>query len=444
MIKARLDGLYLLGLGGLIFVLLGTILASTAPAALVDFRELYYSARCLIQHSDPYNANDLMRVYAAEGGFRSWDNAHARQVLTQYIYLPTAFSFTVPFAMLPWGFAHVLWTALMLGTLIFASFLIWNLGANSSPILSGILIGFLLANSEVLILVGNMAGIAISLCVVAVWCFLRERFALAGVACLAISLAIKPHDAGLVWLYFLLAGGVYFKRALQTLVATVAFGLPGLLWTWHVSPNWIEEWGTNVAAFTGHGGMSDPGPASVGSHGLGMQVNLQAVVSVFRDDPHFYNPVTYLICAPLLILWMFVTLRSRPIKGKALIGQGRAWIGLAAIAALSLLPIYHRQTDTKLLLLTVPACAMLWSERGLTGWIALLVTTAGFVFNGDITWAIILGTISRLHLPTGGVTAEILTAVQVFPAPLALLATGVFYLWVYVRRSSRETTEIVP
>jgi hypothetical protein len=437
MTKARLDGLYMLLLGSVIFVLLGTVLASTSPAAMVDFRELYYSARCLVQHCDPYNANELMRVTEAEGGFRPWDNAHARQVLTQYIYLPTAFSFTVPFAMLPWGIAHILWMALLLGSLIFASFLIWNVGADSAPILSGLLIGFLLANSEVLALVGNMAGIAISLCVVAVWCFVRERFVLAGVACLAISLAVKPHDAGLVWLYFLLAGGVYRKRALQTLAATVAVGLPGILWVWHVSPHWIQEWTSNVAAFSGRGGMSDPGPTSVGSHGLGMQVNLQAVISVFRDDPHFYNPVTYLICAPLLLLWVLVTLRSRPLPA-------RAWIGLAAIAALSLLPIYHRQTDTKLLLLTVPACAMLWAEGGLTGRLALLVTTAGFVFNGDVTWAILLGTINRLHLPTAGLSGQILMAVQVFPAPLALLATGVFYLWVYVRRGSRETAEIVP
>ena len=62
---------------------------------------------------------------------------------------------------------------------------------------------------------------------VAVWCFIRERFVPAGILCLAVSLAVKPQDAGLVWLYFLLVGGVYPKRALQTLVAMLALGLPG-------------------------------------------------------------------------------------------------------------------------------------------------------------------------------------------------------------------------
>jgi hypothetical protein len=302
-------------------------------------------------------------------------------------------------------------------------------GADFAPIVSGILIGFFLANSEVLVVLCNPAGIAVSLCVVAAWCFIRERFVPAGILCLAVSLAVKPQDAGLVWLYFLLAGGVYRKRALQTLLATLVLGLPGILWVWTVAPNWLQEWRSNILAFSVHGGINDPGPASSGGHGLGMLVNLQAVLSVFRDDPHFYNPVSYLICVPLLLLWLIVTLRSRPSPAKA-------WIGLAAIAALSMLPVYHHLYDSKILLLTVPACAMLWAEGGLIGRLALLVTAAGFVLNGDVTWAIVLGLIGRLHMPPSGLSEQLLIAVQVFPAPLILLVIGVFYLWVYARRSS--------
>jgi hypothetical protein len=282
-----------------------------------------------------------------------------------------------------------------------------------------------------LVITGNAAGIAISLCVVAVWCFLRERFVPAGILCLAISLAVKPQDACLVWLYFLLAGGVYRKRALQTLLATVALSLPAILWVWHVAPNWVRELHSNIAAYSAHGGMADPGPASSGGHGLGMLVSLQAVLSVFRDDPRFYNPVSYLLFAPLLLLLAFVTLRSLP-------SQKRAWLALAAIAALTMLPVYHRQMDTKLLLLTVPACAMLWAEGGLIGWFALVVNATGFVLTGDLPWAIFFGFISKLHLPATVLTGQILTAVQVFPAPLILLVMGIFYLRMYVRRTSPD------
>jgi hypothetical protein len=145
-----------------------------------------------------------------------------------YVNLPTTFIVIAPFAMLPWGPAHVLWMTLTAVSLILAAFLVWNLGASYAPNLSLFLICILLANCQMVFYGGNAAGIVIGLCVVAVWCFLRERFVLAGVLCLAISLAIKPHDAGLVWLYFLLAGGVYRKRALQTLLVTACpvFGWP--------------------------------------------------------------------------------------------------------------------------------------------------------------------------------------------------------------------------
>jgi hypothetical protein len=429
MTKTRLDGLYLLLLGSMVFLLLGAALENSSPAPMLDFRLLYYPARCLIQHGDPYKESDVLRVYQAEGVYSQLDTAKEREMTTQYLYPPTAFCLTVPFALLPWGPARILWTTLTVGSLILASFLVWNLGANYAPTLSGVLIGFLLANSEVLVIKGMCAGIAVSLCMVAAWCFLQERCVLAGILCLAVSLAVKPQDAGLVWLYFLLAGGVYRKRALQTLFATVVLSLSVVLWVWRVAPNWMQEWHSYFMASLLQSSMNDPGLASTGGHGLAMVISLQTAISFFRDDPRIYNPVSYVICAPLLLVWALVTLRSRP-------STKRAWLALAAIAALSMLPVYHRQYDAKLILLTVPACAMLWVEGGLIGWLALLVNTAGFVVTGDLSWAILIGFTSNLHLAATGMSRQILTAAQVFPAPVILLVMGVFYLWVYVRRCS--------
>jgi hypothetical protein len=259
MTKARLDGLYLFLLGSVVFLLFGIALENSAPAPLADFRGLYYTARCSIQHCDPYLESDVLRIYKAESNFEPTDSAKVRQIITQTVYPPTAFSFTIPFALLPWAPAHILWTALTIGSLIFASFLMWNLGADYAPVLSGALLGFLLANSEVVVIGGNPAGIVISLCAVAVWCFLRERFVFAGIVCLAVSLAVKPQVGGFVWLYFLLAGGVYRKRALQSLLATIIFSLPGVLWVWHAAPHWMEELRSNIAAYSVHGGTNDPG-----------------------------------------------------------------------------------------------------------------------------------------------------------------------------------------
>jgi hypothetical protein len=212
-------------------------------------------------------------------------------------------------------------------------------------------------------------------------------------------------------------------------------GLPAALWVWHVAPHWIEEWQFNVSALSARGAMSDPGLTSAGAHGLGGLVSLQEVISAYWNDPLIYNSATYLICVPLLLVWALTTLRYRP-------SPRTVWLGLAAIAALSMLPLYHRQQDTKLLLLTVPACAMLWAEGGLTGWLALLVNSAGFVLTGDLPSAALFGIIGHMHVPTTAVGTQMLIAVQVVPAPLILLVTGVFYLWVYVRSCASQTLRV--
>jgi hypothetical protein len=422
MSRARLDGLYLLLLGAAVFSLMSVVLQAAAPMPVTDFRALYYPSRCLLQHRDPYMQSEVLRLYRSEGGDRLSDTAETRQVATQDPYPPTAFTFTIPFAMLPWGLAKMLWTLLSMGSLVFASLLIWDLGADYAPILSGVLIGFLLANSEVLIITGNAAGIAISLCAVAVWCFFRERFVPAGILCLAASLALKPHDAAFVWLYLLLAGRVYRKRALQTLLATIALSLPGVLWVWLAAPHWMREMYFNLQAYTVQGGLNDPRNASMGPEGI---IDLQTILSFLRNDPRFYNLASYLICVPLLLVLAFVTLRSRP-------SPKRTWLALAAVAALTLLPVYHRQIDAKLLLLTVPACALLWAEGGRIGRLALLMTATGLVVTADLPWIVVFALIHSLRLSSAGLPWKI---ERVLPVPPILLAVGVFYLWVYARNA---------
>ena len=254
--------------------------------------------------------------------------------------------------------------------------------------------------------------------------------------CPAVNIAVKPQDTGLVWLYFLLAGRVYCQRALQTLLTTIVISVPAIIWVWYVSPHWIQELHANVMAFAVHSGLNDPGPASTGVHGLGMVISLQAVISVFWDDPRIYNPASYLVFAPLIMIWVLAIPQSRP-------SPERAWLAVAAIAAFSMLPIYHLQYDAKLILLTVPACAMLWAEGGLTGRLALLINILAFVMTCDLPWSIFLGIIARLHLSGSALSNQIVTVVQVFPAPLTLLATGIFYLWVYARRCYEPVPSLV-
>jgi hypothetical protein len=422
----------LLLLGATLFLLHGSALEVASPFSMLDFKAVYYGSRCLVQHGDPYKAIEVLRVYRADTVKLPADPKRDflfKQIASECINPPTTLFFLTPVAVLPFGPAHILWIALTAGGLILAGILIWDAGAGFAPLLSGVLIGFLLANSEIVFMVGNTAGIVISLCVVASWCFLKDRFVPAGILCLAVSLAIKPHDAGLVWLYFLLAGSLYRKRALQTLLVTAVLSVPAILWISMATPNWMRELHSNLLTSSAPGSINDPALATTGQYALNMVISLQSAISVFRDDPRFYNSVSYLLCAPLLLAWGFITLRFRS-------SPARAWLALAAIAALTMLPTYHRSHDAKLLLLTVPACAMLWAEGGRIARFALLINTAAFVLTGDIPWMLLTGLIDKLHIPATGVSEQILTAIWVFPTPLTLLVMSVFYLWMYARRCS--------
>jgi hypothetical protein len=338
------------------------------------------------------------------------------------------FLFMAPFTVLPVGLAGVLWMLATAASLTLGGVLMWNLAADHAPRMAGGLIALLLANGAIVLGNGNPAGIVIGLCAIAVWCFLRERFVLAGIVCMAVSLAMKPHDAGLVWLCFLLSGPIYRKRALQTLAVTAALALVAILGVTQVAPGWMSEMRSNLAEISVRGGNNDPGPAGATSKSATPEVitDLQAVLSVFRDEPGFYNPATYILCGGLLLVWLFVTLRSGP-------SQALTWLALATVAPLTMLITYHRAYDAKILLLSVPACAMLWAEGGAKAKLALLVTTLGVLCSGEIPLAILFSMTKSLSAT--GLLGEIRTVLLARQAPLALLAMSVFYLLIYVQKA---------
>jgi hypothetical protein len=103
-----------------------------------------------------------------------------------------------------------------------------------------------------------------------------------------------------------------------------------------------------------------------------------------------------------------------------------------------MLPLYHRQHDTGLLLLTVPACVLLWSKGGPVAWLALGFTALGAVFTSNLTLQFLAVSTAGLRASVGGLPGQMLTVLLCRPAPLILLAMGIFYLAVYARGLSPE------
>lgn len=409
-----------------ISVLWGTFFARSSNA-WIDFRAVYAGTRCLIHEHNPYSVSDLSREYLSEDGQRPLASPLHFQSITLYVNLPTTFIVVAPFAMLSWGPAHILWMLFMGCDFILALLLMWHAGTGHAPLVSTFLACLIAINCETIFSGGNTAGIVVGLCGIAVWCFLENRFVRAGVVCLALSLAVKPHDAGLVWLYFLLAGGANRRRALQSMVITAAIALAAVLWVSHVAPTWMHDWSANLSTISARGGINEPGPGAVKDGSIYSIVDLQAAISIFRDDPHFYNLASYLICGMLLILWALWTLRTD-------FSVPKAWVALAGATAFTLLITYHRLWDAKLVMLAIPACCLLWAEGGSIGKRAILITSVAAFYTGEVSLVLFEMAVGSLHVSTNGVLGEAITVVLIRPASLALLAMGIFYLWAYVRR----------
>jgi hypothetical protein len=430
--KARRDGLSLLFLGmSIVALMLAYLLGHPSDAAMQDFRVVYSPAKCLLRHCDPYSPSQVLWLYQQEVPARSMEYESDRQIVTRSIYPPSAFVVTLPFAALPWEWARRAWPLMTVAGLLTSSFLLWDLAAVYGPILAGILAAWILANSEILVVLGNPSGIVLALTIAAVWCFLRGRFVPAGIVCMALALAVKPQIPGFIWLYFLLARNrSYRKNALWTLLVLAVLGLPVLLWVWSLSPNWIGEWSANLHFFTARGAQADPGPASSASHGAGAMISLQTVFSLIQDSPWFYDLAAWATCAPFLLLWMWATLKSQSTEKQSL-------LALAVIAPLSLLPSYHHIYDAKLLLLLIPACAILWKDRKATGWSALALTSIALLITGDLPATFLLRLVDGWRLPANNSSAMVKLAVERFPVPLILLTVAGFYLRIYAREARR-------
>ena len=435
----RVAAAALLAGGGLVFLWWGFALAQAKPLGGLDFRALYEGTACLLHGHDPFNPEEVRAYYAATGDaalYPGW----ALYTLSLLNYLPTVYLLVAPFALLPWATAQLLWTGLTAAVFLVALFLMWKEGDGKATLLSGALLAFLVANSEITLSGGNAAGLAVGLAVIGAWCFLHQRHSAIGVLCLAASLAMKPHDGGLVWLYFVLAGGRGRRQAWRTLGVCAALGIAAAVWAGEVAPHWIPELRAVMATYASHGGANDPGilgspHTSFRQYGRavypGMVCDLESVVAVFRDDARFYNPVTYLFCAPFLLLWALRVTRSPPVRDSA-------YLALAAVVPFTLLVTYHRTTDTKLLMLTVPACASLWATGSLRGRIAVLLTGLGFFLTGDIPLVVMGSLVGNPDWLDAGLPERAAMLFLYRPVPLVLLALGMFYLWALVRSEAAK------
>jgi hypothetical protein len=414
-------------------ILIGMLLDHASPSGTANYRAIYYGARCVIHREDPYRPDVFLRVYDRESGRYPSDPTKEQLFLRATaicVNLPTTLFLVTPLAQLPWSVSSGIWLVLIALSVTVAAFLAYDLAKDFAPRLALLLVCFMLANNQVLFVVGNTAGIAVSCCVIAVWCFIRRQGIWIGSLCLALSLALKPHDSGLLWAYLLVCGGALRKSALRTVLIFIVIALPSVLWISQVAPHWYQELRANLSTTSQRGDISDPGPTSISRAGSAdVILSLQSVLSIFRDDPSFYNPTSILICAALFAFVSIVTIRSRA-------EPPHLWCGIAAVAALTMLPSYHRPYDARLLFLAIPATAMLWAEGGPVRRAVSSLSAAAIVLTADIPLSIVSLLARKVSLEGMSSITKLLLLPFIRPAPLVLLIVAIAYTVMFAWRSA--------
>ncbi|MGD0892938.1 MAG: glycosyltransferase family 87 protein [Terracidiphilus sp.] len=356
---------------GISAFLLGTLLFLLIPlrgfSGLIhessDFAIVYSSSKCLIDSCNPYDSADTHREYIKSEGDMSAGTSLIAFRPYQALYPPSTLFWIVPFASLPWKPALALWLTMSAILFAVAAFLVSDLFQQRVFATPFLLLGIFISGSGSIL--AQPSSFAISLSVIGVWCLLRNRFPNLGILCFALSVALKPQVGGLVVVYFLLVGGQVRRRSVAILVAAALLCIPGFLWVSKIpaAAHWYQDLSVNIATSTSPGGLNDPGPTNW--WGAADMTSLQSLVAVFVNTPRIYNPIAWGVFGCLLLIWAHVTLRAKPSYRKDI-------LGVATIACLALLPVYHRTYDLRLLILVFPAIALLFAEEGIARMGALI------------------------------------------------------------------------
>jgi hypothetical protein len=387
-----------------------------------DFKPLYAGARCILHHENPYDDEALRREFIlAHGDMRDPEPLAPHYLL----YPPPALFLVLPFALFQWPVAHLLFLAALAALLVAASFLIADLCMPYSPILLPVLISVFLLGANQLMILAQPAGPAIGLCVLGAVLLLKQKHIGFAVLCFSLSLTIKPHLGALIWLYFAIDRR-FRMQAVLIAALTVLLCLPSVLWLSFTpaSAHWMHDLQQNLKITELKGALSDPGPGNLKAYYI---TTLQTVVSLFNDNKAFYTGVTWLICGTLFVLWLIALLRIAP-------SRERDFFALATMSCLSMLPMYHRAYDTKLLLLCFPALALVfhqarlhWMQRsgkwtGFVGWSTMAAVLVVLIENDRYNY--------RLYAAMSGPDpAHLLkTIVLLRNIPVALLLQAILYL----------------
>lgn len=324
-----------------------------------DFAALYAQTRAWWQGANPFEINSLIRVFGEAGGDPA---VQPNQATTPGIFLPITFVPALPFALLPWQAAKLLWNVLVLALTLAIPWALLRLSGLSFRSPSGLLLcGFSLA----------LAPLSTGLS--------KGQPAIAAIACLALGIAVGRGRRNDVAAGVLLGLGCCLKpqlivpflllyvldrrwRVLFAAIGVMAVcGGVALALLLRQNENWTAAWMHNVAASTTPSGMNSPLPQNPMRYQL---INVQVLLASLVSQPSVLR-AAMMLAGLALVLALGAALWWRYRRHREHGGEASTDLALLSVLSIvSVLIIYHRVYDAGLLVFALAwAAAMLGRGR---------------------------------------------------------------------------------
>jgi hypothetical protein len=392
---------------------------------LWDFAAVYSAARTWVSGGDPYDQDTVRQTWEKTGTIPGANVEHWSSV-----YPPTSLTMIAAAALLPARAAMIGWTVLtlVLVALQFAALLdLAGLKLSWRDPRGLLLIAASLAAAPLQfgLLSGQPSTPAIALCIIAIWCICRNREMTGGVL-LGLACAWKPHVGAPFLIYYLALRRWRATDAALLVIALLAAVSLTAMQLSHV--NWMNGWYHNVQQTLAQGGVNDRAPSGPFRDEI---IDLQTLLTSILDRDAALRVSAACVIA-LLIAW-YVRSYPRSLRRPAEASGSRELLPLAALAALSLMAVYHRVYDAAILTL-----ALAWALAALHGprrriAIAALILLSVFLIPFDI-----LSSITRRVRPIADVSDDWWWETFIVPHyAWGLLALTVALLWGMSRTSLR-------
>lgn len=332
-----------------------------------DLAPPYGGAACLVQGCNPYEPSQWIGEYLHRDGPPTRVPPWNREIS---VYPPSTLLVISPLIAFTFPVASIIWAILNGIIFIIAIWMITGTCSEKNRWLATALGSIFLLTSGALLGTGNPAFFSIPLLVIGCVLLLQEKHCLLASMLWMLGLAVKPQIGGLVVLYFLICGS---KRR----YASIAIGgsicilmiASGTLWARPQSHNWINQLRETQAVSASPGQCNDPRPGNKSAIG---DVHIQTVTSIFLSSSKAFNGAAYGIVLGLVLLALVGVI-------KANLWSSNNILVLAFIATISLLPIYHRHYDNRVLILTIPAVVALANKQKVLAGAVVATTTLAII-----------------------------------------------------------------